>query len=145
MFYVDTSVLVSALTLEPATLASRRWLSTHTDCAISPWVVTEFSSTMSAKVAGGVVTDVLREQAQKSFEQLVRQQCVMCPVQDAHFLMAAKLCDSEISIRAGDALHLAVAASRGLGMVSRDRRLIEAAAFLGLRAVNPDEFDARPK
>ncbi|MGB5096270.1 MAG: type II toxin-antitoxin system VapC family toxin, partial [Porticoccaceae bacterium] len=55
MLYVDTSILVAALTREPATGRMQAWLADQAAgvLAISEWVLTEFSVAMSVKVRTG--------------------------------------------------------------------------------------------
>lgn len=58
MLYLDTSVLVAALTREPRTADMQAWLGAQeagTLC-ISDWTVTEFSSALSMKVRMEILT-----------------------------------------------------------------------------------------
>jgi predicted nucleic acid-binding protein len=58
MIYMDTSVLVSALTSERATAASQAWLQAQNpdDLAISDWTAAEFSAALSIKARIGAMT-----------------------------------------------------------------------------------------
>ena len=58
--YLDTSVLVSALTHEAASAGTRAWFDRQEtgDLVISDWVVTEFSAALSIKLrTGAIVAD----------------------------------------------------------------------------------------
>jgi len=57
------------------------------------------------------------------------------PVTSSHFQTAARLADQyRLGIRAGDALHLAIALDRGATLCTLDKRLAEAGAALGVSA-----------
>lgn len=62
MLYLDTSLLVAALTREPRTAAIQKWLATQNpeQLAISDWTVTEFSAALSMKVRMRALDDVSR-------------------------------------------------------------------------------------
>ena len=55
MLYIDTSVLVAALTNESRTAEMQNWLASQRpeDLMISDWVMTEFSAALSIKVRTG--------------------------------------------------------------------------------------------
>jgi uncharacterized protein len=57
MLYLDTSLLVAALTNEPETGRMQTWLGQQPleDLAISDWVATEFSSALSIKLRSGQI------------------------------------------------------------------------------------------
>jgi hypothetical protein len=60
MLYLDTSVLVAALTNEAETEAIQRWLGQQTgdELAISDWVVTELSSADRSHAPSRCVGDI---------------------------------------------------------------------------------------
>jgi uncharacterized protein len=54
-------------------------------------------------------------------------------VEREDFRVAARLADqSELNLRAGDALHLAICANHGASLCTLDRRLAEAAPRVGV-------------
>ena len=62
----------------------------------------------------------------------------MSPVERADFRAAARLADrSDLSLRAGDALHLAICLNRGATICTLDRRLGDAAPHVGVGFVWP--------
>jgi len=61
-----------------------------------------------------------------------------CPVSRSQFRAAARLADQyELSIRAGDALHLAVCAEEGATLCTLDERFAKAAAAVGVKTALP--------
>ena len=133
--FVDTSVLVAALTHENSTSRAQLWLSQQSarQILISDWVVTEFSAALSVKLRMAEIDRESRSAALAKFEQLRLVAFEVRPVGREHFRKAARLADSHQSgLRAGDALHLAIAESEGARIATLDRRLANAAATLGL-------------
>ncbi|WP_342162242.1 type II toxin-antitoxin system VapC family toxin [Methylobacterium sp. SD21] len=135
MPYLDTSVLVAALTAEPETARMQAWITAQNpdELTISPWVVTEFSAALSIKVRMGQLGPGQHETVLAVFSRLVADSFVMLPTADPVFDEAARLADrSETGLRAGDALHLAIAAGEGLVLATLDRKLAEAGRRLGM-------------
>ena len=131
--YLDTSVLVSALTNEAASPATLAWLSQQDliKLAVSDWVATEFSAALSVKMRTGTIDAIKRAQSLRRFADFAALSFTNYPVEPVHFRAAALLADRyQLGLRAGDALHLAISSSNGAILVTRDRRLAEAAADL---------------
>jgi uncharacterized protein len=138
MLYLDTSVLVSALTNEADTAAVQDWLAAQVvrDLAISDWVVTEFSSAMSIKLRTGQLGPGHRAAALASFVRLATETFRILSVERASFRTAARFVDqAALGLRAGDALHLAICAEQGATLCTLDHRLREAAPVVGVGSV----------
>lgn len=138
MHYLDTSVLVSVLTAnERASSRARAWLDRQPpdDLAISDWVVAEFSAALSIKLRTGALVETQRARALALFTDISAASLRMLAVNASHFRIAARFCDQAASgLRAGDALHLAIALDHGARLHSLDRRQVEAAASFGVQA-----------
>ena len=132
--YIDTSVLVAALTREIATAQALAWLDSRVagEVAISEWVVTEFSAALSIKVRRGDIDATGQAAALATFSRLVADSLEVLPIADRHFRRAASFADRALlGLRAGDALHLAIAAEANAILATGDRKLATAAIAFG--------------
>ncbi len=137
--YLDTSLLVAALTNEAETERMQAWLAAQAadELVISDWVVTEFSSALSIKLRTGQIEPRHRADALATFMSLILVSFTLLPVTGLQFRTAARFADQyALGLRAGDALHLAICADHGATMCTLDRRLSEAAAALGVKTLS---------
>jgi predicted nucleic acid-binding protein len=135
MLYLDTSVIVSALTKEADTDLSQTWLARQvtSELTISDWTATEFASALSIKLRTGALGADHRAAAISAFTRLCADSLRTVPVAREDFRAAVRLADqSELNLRAGDALHLAICANHGASLCTLDRRLAEAAPRVGV-------------
>lgn len=142
--YLDTSVVVAAITREPHTDRARGLLTAPAaDLVISDWTVTEVSAALSMKQRMGALRGADREAALRVFRRLARESLVMEHLSPADFARAAALADAAgtavgasdmagPAIRAGDALHLAVVERIGAVLATFDSAMARAAVGLGL-------------
>jgi uncharacterized protein len=134
--YLDTSVLVAALTNEPRTPEILDWIDRQDvgEILISDWLITEVSSALSLKLRTRQLTAEERAAALSEFRRISAVLEVM-RVSTPHFRTAATFVEQfELGLRAGDALHLAVAASFGATLCTLDQRLCAAGPPLGVPA-----------
>ena len=138
MLYIDTSLIVAALTNEAETERIQGWLGQQAegDLAISDWVATEFSSALSIKLRAGHIEPAHRADALAMFARLITDNFLVLPVSRMQFRTAARFADQhQLSLRAGDALHLAVCADHGTTLCTLDRRLSDAGPALGINTM----------
>lgn len=136
MHYVDTSVLVTALTVEPESPAAMSWLVDHQETAfLSDWTLTEFAGALARKRRMGDIDDRTREGAHELLDRLSRESLVVLPVTSTDFREAVGVCRADVGLRSADALHVAVARAHRFAVISRDQVMVAGARQLGLDAV----------
>lgn len=133
IYYLDTSVAVAALTPEEATARVQDWLDEREpgELAASAWVLVEFSSALSIKLRRGDLTLEQRRLVETEWRQLAASSLSLIKIHHGHFDLAARLAEHhELGLRAGDALHLAIAWLSDCRLVTLDEKLAKAASAL---------------
>jgi uncharacterized protein len=135
--YLDTSLLVSALTHEIDSAQVLDWLDDHrSGLMISDWVIAEFSAALSVKVRNRQIDPQQREAARAAFSRICTRNATVVEVSRQHFRNAARMADGyDPGIRAGDALHVAICADHGAILCTLDRRLCEAGPAFGVPTI----------
>ena len=138
MIYVDTSALVPVFIREPKSEAVVGWIESSGErLAVSEWSMVEFASAVAIKVRTGQTPASLAKQAMLRLREFTRKHCTVAVPGHAEFRRAAEWAgDGALKLRAGDALHLAIAASLGVqGILCLDDAMTESAKLLGMNVV----------
>jgi predicted nucleic acid-binding protein len=135
MFYLDASVLVALHVHESHTERVVAWMRQQDPklFVMSEWTVTEFTSALSLKIRTNQLTVEERNEVFASFMALSAKQIPRLPIETREFRRATNmLANHATGLRAGDALHLAIAATAQAVLVTLDRTLASAGATLGV-------------
>lgn len=134
MIYIDTSVLGAIFFREPdaAVWVTRLESQRKEKLMISAWTLTEMASIGGIKQRTGAIDAETRQQALANFQRFASTHLGMTEIEPTDFRTAAVLIESPATLRAGDALHLAIARRLGARIASLDRRLCIASEGLGL-------------
>ena len=139
MIYIDTSALVPAFIREPKSEAVLAWIEVSGEgLLVSEWSITEFSSAAAIKVRTGEIASAMAKQARTRFLEFAQEHCSIAVPQRAEFRRAADLAgDTNLKLRAGDALHLAIAEARKVqGILCLDETMCAGAKKMGLDVVS---------
>jgi uncharacterized protein len=132
--YLDTLVLVSALTKEIRIADVQAWIAHHGpgDLAAGPWVVTAFSAAYRSRsdlVSPGWNIEQLPCQPSSGLCRS-RSTCWWFPT---GIITSRSFADqAPLGLCAGDALNLAIAIKAGLSIATLDRKLAEAGLALSV-------------
>jgi predicted nucleic acid-binding protein len=121
MIYVDTSVLVALHTHERMTQRVVDWYQRTTDdgLATADWSVTEFASALAIKRRTGQLDTRQMNAVWRHFEEQCAADLRLLPVDRESFRIAAAAARRRGgALRAGDALHLAIARQAGIEEVA---------------------------
>ena len=136
MYYFDTSFLVPLLLPETTSDAITDFVRGLPDnqLAVSHWTRVEFSSLIAREVRMGGLDVQAATQADARFESMVDESfTVLLPNAGDYDLAKAFLGTYETGLRAGDALHLAIAKNhRATTVYSLDKKMLTAGKILGL-------------
>jgi len=138
MVYVDTSVIVALLAVEPGTQSVTAWYAGLSDTpACSDWLLTEFSSALSMKMRTGRINQVNAKRVRKEFALMADGGLRIVPISRGAFGHAAEMVKlHNHGLRAGDSLHLAVALELGAShMATLDGTLASNAKRNGMKLI----------
>jgi predicted nucleic acid-binding protein len=136
MHYFDTSFLVPLILEESTSSRIERLMAglPAGELAISHWTRVEFSSLLAREVRMGGLERKVAEEADAEFEAIATETfVVLLPDVDDFNLAKEYLGHHQTGLRAGDALHLAIAHNRRMKAIySLDKALLKAGRSFGL-------------
>jgi uncharacterized protein len=135
LIYLDASVLVSALTREPLSVSIRAWLQAQSNAPISlsGWTLLETASTISRKQRVGDLTAAQHQLALQLLEAVAAMNWqVLNVVSDDYNVARNWVGQPALSLRGGDALHLAITRRRGLVLATLDKGMAGVAEKLAI-------------
>ncbi len=136
MAYLDTSVLVAYLVPETYSAHAENALRDPVNypLVLSAWTETELHSALGIKCRTGQISEEHRQSVLLKYRAL-RGHFQFIEIADADFSVATELLnDWRGGLRAGDALHLALARRQGCTLLSLDERLVQAGSQAGIAA-----------
>jgi len=141
MIYLDTSILVSLLVKEAQSAGVSAWFArlSQEEITISEWTCAEFSSAIGMKVRTGELTTELACETLRTFRALAENSLKVLVPDRADYLLSSRYLEQfDLGLRAGEALHLAIAADHGARVIyTLDRRLVEISRKLKIKARVP--------
>jgi uncharacterized protein len=136
VLYFDTSFLVPLLLQEQTSAKVERLLVglAGEELTISHWTRVEFSSLLAREVRMGGLKAAAARETDAEFESIVRESfVVLLPTGDDFDLAKDYLGRPALGLRAGDALHLAIAHNHGSRRIySLDKTFLKAGRLIGL-------------
>ncbi len=132
--YIDTSVLTGVYCQEPGSKRAQRTLQ-ECEPSISGLVRLEFSSAVAKKVRAGTLTRIEATRIIAQFQTHIRDGVFeLLPTHESHYALANGWMDSCVTaLRTLDALHLALAHTNGLPLITADKALAKAGKQLGAK------------
>ena len=137
-FYLDASVLVAMLTIDPLNPRAEAFLETDPgDVIVSDFAAAEFSSAIARRVRTGEIT---REAGQADLADFdlwtmrLAQRVELAPGDVA--AAQAYLRRLDLTLLTPDALHIAIAGRIGATLVTFDRQMAASARTLGLEVAD---------
>jgi len=137
MRLLDTSVVVTMLTLEPRSHAIAEWIAAHAgELCVSAWLEPELSAALAAKQRMGEIDARARLSSLRLFNDMQDVVFIVADIERTDFEEAARMCDDPgLGLRAPDALQLSVALRLKLNLATLDRKQARAAELLGIGVI----------
>lgn len=134
--YLDASVAVSLFVNDGHTGAADEWLrGLSAPVTLSLWTAAEFSAALAARARNRALAPAERTTAEQGFTEWSRGM-ITAAVLDSDMVAARDMIRfDQAPLKAGDALHLALAVRLGLPIKTFDQALARAAEAVGMKVV----------
>lgn len=136
MRHIDTSVLLAYLTPEAGSEAAEAFMrSVGEPIAVSAWTETELLSALGVKIRSRQLRRSHADDVVERYSHFIAPILRRVEVLDRDHRLAAILLQGwATSLRAGDALHLAIAGRTGSEIFTFDRTMAKSATKLGIKS-----------
>ena len=139
MFYLDTSFIAPLVIAEYSSDAVEAWVLKVNpgELATSLWTRVELSSLVSRKVRMGELSEAKAQAVRREFDRVLEESFEMLAPTAEDFAAAAGYLEvPKTGLRAGDALHLAIAANHGATRIlTLDQGFLAAGKLLKLPVI----------
>lgn len=134
--YLDTSVVLSLhLNDFKSAAVGKRIRASREEIAVSAWTATEAFSAVGILVRRRIIGDDFGREVLSSLEAFFESAQLLSINGPAFDLAKRWLGDFSLGLRAGDALHAAIASVNGAELVTTDKMLSRAARTIRLRCI----------
>jgi uncharacterized protein len=131
--YLDTSVVLSLFVVDAHSLRATTWVRRGVEIVFSDWTLTEFTSAIATAGRAGRVPSPMRAAAEQGVNRWVARRGAALAVLSDDVRQARALINSTSqALRAGDALHLAIALRAGCPLATFDNAMRRAATDFGV-------------
>ena len=134
--YPDASLVVAALTGEVGSSKADAWLSEYlADLAVSGWLNLEVASGLAAKARNEDISAEQHRAARDFYARAAETAVQKLQITSKTFANATLMIELAAGLRAGDALHLAIAEAHQATLFTLDVRQAEAGRKIGVPTV----------
>lgn len=139
MLYLDTAIVLTLFVREPMSESIGKWIaSRRQSLACSDWGLTECASALGIRMRRGELDADAAARACRAVMNFANESCELIACTSYHQREAQKLLARFVlSLRAGDALHLAISQHAQATLVTCDKQLVAAARAIGAKVRNP--------
>lgn len=140
MLYLDTCVLIPLFLQESTSDSIHAFfeLNTQQSMLISAWTQTEFASAIAFKVRSCQLDAPAALDVVRTFHDIAAESfTILLPSANDYAQSQSYLTQFDTGLRAGDALHLAIANTHRATLATHDQLMLAAAAVLGIPTVTP--------